>query len=69
MTLLNLIILIVLAGIILGLINVYIPMAGMIKSLLNVLVFVLLLIYVLEFFGVIQNILPYPAMFTGVRGT
>jgi len=68
MTLLNLFILIILAGIALGIINAYIPMAPMIKSLLNILVFVLLLIYVLQFFGIITMILPYPMMFHGVKG-
>ncbi len=69
MTLLNLIILIVIAGIVLGLINVYIPMAPMIKSLLNVLVFIVLFIYVLQFFGIIHVIMPYPVMLTMVKGT
>ena len=63
MTLLNLIILIVLAGIVLGLINVYIPMAPIIKSLLNIVVFVVLLLYVLQFFGVMKVVLPNPVMF------
>jgi hypothetical protein len=52
MTILNLIILIVAAGFFLWLINVFIPMAPMIKSLLNVLVLVVLVIYVLEFFNI-----------------
>jgi hypothetical protein len=69
MTLLNLIVLIVLAGVVLGLINIYIPMAPMIKSLLNILVFILLLIYVLQFLGVIQILLPYPVIFNIVKGT
>lgn len=65
MTLLSLFILIILAGIALGLVNAFIPMAPMIKSLLNVLVFVLLLIYVLQFFGLIKVILPPPS-FLGI---
>lgn len=69
MTLLNLFILIILAGIFLGIVNVYIPMAPMIKSLLNVLVFVVLLIYVLEFFGIISSIIPYPELFHGNKGS
>ena len=69
MTILNLFILIILVGIALGIVNVYIPMASSIKSLLNVLVFVLLLLYILQFFGIITAILPYPAMFHGIRST
>ena len=69
MTIINLFILIILAGIVLGLINAYIPMAPIIKSLLNILVFILVLIYVLQFFGVIKIILPYPPMFNIVKGT
>ncbi len=67
MTFLNLMIMIILAGIVLGLINAYIPMAPMIKSLLNIVIFVVLLIYVLEFFGVIKGILPYPLIFNVAR--
>jgi small-conductance mechanosensitive channel len=63
MTLLGLIILIILAGVLLWGVNVYIPMASMIKGLLNFLVFVILLVYVLQFFGLITMVLPFPAMF------
>jgi hypothetical protein len=38
------------------LINTYIPMAGAIKSLLNIVVFVVVLIWVLQSFGLIGNI-------------
>ena len=63
MTLLNLIILILLAGVLLWGVNVFIPMAPLIKSLLNFVVFVVLLIYILQFFGVIKVILPFPNIF------
>ena len=63
MTLLNLIVLIIIAGVLLLGVNVFIPMASMIKSLLNILVFVVLVIYVLQFFGVINMILPFPNIF------
>ncbi|HBC0466879.1 TPA: hypothetical protein I8Y90_000907 [Legionella pneumophila] len=56
--LLNLIALIVVFGVGLWLINVFIPMPGTIKSLLNVLVLIILIIYILQFFGVIKTILP-----------
>ncbi|AMP89559.1 Thivi_2564 family membrane protein [Legionella pneumophila] len=56
--LLNLIAVIVVFGVGLWLINVFIPMPGTIKSLLNVLVLIILIIYILQFFGVIKTILP-----------
>lgn len=63
MTLLNLLLLIIIAGFLLWLINVFIPMAPMIKSLLNIVVFILLVIYVLQFFNIIKMILPFPTIF------
>lgn len=56
--LMNLIALIIVFGVVLWLINAFIPMPAAIKSLLNVLVLIVLVIYILQFFGVIQNILP-----------
>ncbi|HAU1150533.1 TPA: hypothetical protein JBI12_00990 [Legionella pneumophila] len=56
--LLNLIAVIVVFGVGLWLINVFIPMPGAIKSLLNVLVLIILIIYILQFFGIIKTILP-----------
>ncbi len=63
MSILNLLILVILSGFVLGLVNVYIPMAPMIKSLLNIIVLVILVIYVLEFFNIIKMILPFPTFF------
>ncbi len=56
--LLNLIANIVVFGLVLWLINAYIPMPGAIKSLLNILVLIVLVIYVLQFFGVVHNVIP-----------
>lgn len=56
--LLNLIAVIVIFGVGLWLINVFIPMPPAIKSLLNILVLIILVIYILQYFGVIKNILP-----------
>lgn len=56
--LLNLIALIIIAGVLMWVINVFIPMPAAIKSLLNVLVLIVLIIYILQFFGVIKVILP-----------
>ncbi|MBA2649976.1 MAG: hypothetical protein H0U75_10370 [Legionella sp.] len=55
---LNLIAIIIVFGVGVGLINAFLPMPGAIKSLLNVLVIIVLIIYILQFFNVIHNILP-----------
>lgn len=56
--LMNLIALIVVFGVGLWLINTFIPMPSSIKSLLNILVMIVLIIYILQFFGIIKTILP-----------
>ena len=56
--LLNLIAVIILIGIVLGVINRFIPMASAIKSILNLVAVLVCFIYILQFFNVIQNILP-----------
>ncbi len=63
MTLLNLIVLIIFAGVLLWGVNVFIPMASVVKSLLNFLVLVVLVIYILQFFGIVKMILPFPNIF------
>jgi hypothetical protein len=55
-TLVQIIVILVVVGLIMWLINTYIPMAGAIKSLLNIVVFVVLLIWILQVFGVIGAI-------------
>ncbi|KTD03404.1 hypothetical protein OQJ19_00765 [Fluoribacter gormanii] len=61
--LLNLIAVIVVFGVILWLIDTFIPMPPSIKSLLNVLVLIILVIYILQFFGLIKTILPMIKIF------
>jgi hypothetical protein len=56
MTLIQIVVLLVLIGLVMWLINTYIPMAAAIKSLLNVVVFVVVLIWLLQTFGLIGNI-------------
>jgi hypothetical protein len=56
MTLVGIVVVLVVVGLILWLINTYIPMAGAIKSLLNIVVFVVVLIWLLQIFGVIGPI-------------
>ena len=56
MTLPNIVLVLVVIGLIMWLINTYIPMAAGIKSILNVVVFVVVLIWVLQLFGIIGPI-------------
>lgn len=56
MTLVGIVVVLVVVGLILWLINTYIPMAGAIKSLLNIVVFVVVLIWILQGFGLIGHI-------------
>jgi hypothetical protein len=64
MTLVNIAVILVVVGLVMWLINTYIPMAGAIKSLLNIVVFVVVLIWVLQTFGMIGSIrgLKMPAL-------
>jgi hypothetical protein len=56
MTLVGIVVVLVVVGLILWLINTYIPMAGAIRSLLNIVVFVVVLIWLLQVFGLIGSI-------------
>jgi hypothetical protein len=56
MPLINLIIILVVVGVILWLINNYIPMDGKIKSLLNIVVVIVVVLWLLSVFGVIGSI-------------
>jgi hypothetical protein len=56
MTLINIVVILVIVGLVMWLINTYIPMAAAIKSVLNVLVFIVVLIWLLQGFGLIGNI-------------
>jgi len=56
MTLVGIVVILVVVGLILWLINTYIPMAGAIKSLLNIVVFVVVLIWLLQLFGLVGPI-------------
>ena len=46
MTLINIVVILVMVGLVMWLINTYIPMAGAIKSLLNIVVFVVVFVWV-----------------------
>ena len=53
MPLLTIVLVLIVVGVLLWLINTYIPMAGGIKSLLNIVVFVVVLIWLLQIFGLV----------------
>jgi len=55
MPLINLIITLVVIGVILWLINTYIPMDGKIKSILNVVVVICVVVWLLYAFGIISH--------------
>ncbi len=56
MTLMNIAVVLVVIGVMLWLINNYIPMAGSMKSLLNIVVFAVVVVWLLRGFGVIGTI-------------
>jgi hypothetical protein len=56
MPLVNIVVVLVVAGLLMWLINTYIPMAAAIKSLLNIVVFLVILVWLLQVFGVIGPI-------------
>ena len=56
MTLLNIVVILVVVGIILWLINPYIPMAGVIKTLLNLVVLIVVLVWLLRAFGIVIDL-------------
>ncbi len=56
MSLINLVIVLVVVGVILWLINSYIPMQATIKKILNAVVVIAVIIWLLSAFGLIDNI-------------
>ena len=56
MTLVDVVLILILVGLFLWLVNTNVPMAGGIKSLLNVVVFVVVLVWVLQVFGLVGAI-------------
>lgn len=56
MTLVGIVVVLVVIGLVMWLINTYIPMAAGIKSLLNIVVFIVVVVWLLQGFGLIGNI-------------
>lgn len=53
MPLINLVLVLVAVGVLLWLVNTYIPMDGKIKSILNIVVVIVVVLWLLQIFGVI----------------
>ena len=56
MPLLTILLTIIIAGVILWLVNNYIPMDGKIKRILNVVVVIILIIWLLKVFGILDSL-------------
>jgi hypothetical protein len=56
MSLISVVVVLVVVGVVLWLINTYIPMASSIKSILNVVVIIAVVIWLLQAFGVLGHI-------------
>ena len=56
MSLISVVVTLVIVGVVLWLINTYIPMAGSIKSILNIVVIIVVAIWLLQTFGILGNI-------------
>lgn len=56
MSLINLIVVLVIVGVILYLINNYLPMDGKIKNILNIVVVIAVIVWLLQSFGVLSGI-------------
>ena len=56
MPLMNLVIVLIVVGVLLWLVNNYIPMAGSIKRILNVVVVVVVVVWLLNAFGILTSL-------------
>jgi hypothetical protein len=56
MPLINIVVILIVVGVLLWLVNNYIPMDGKIKNILNVVVVVVVVLWLLQVFGIIGSI-------------
>jgi hypothetical protein len=56
MPLLTIVLVLIIVGVLLWLVNSYIPMAGSIKTILNVVVVIAVILWLLKVFGVLGNL-------------
>jgi hypothetical protein len=61
MPLINIVIMLVVVGVVLWLINTYVPMAGSIKTILNVVVVIAVCVWILQAFGLWTYVTNYRA--------
>ncbi len=62
-TLLNVLLVIIIAGVFMWIVNHLIPMARSFKALLHLVVFILVFIYIMQSFDLIKPVLPYMPVF------
>jgi hypothetical protein len=62
MPLIQLILVLVVVGVLLWLVNNYIPMAASIKNILNIVVIIVVILWLLRVFGVLTN---FPGIYIG----
>ena len=56
MPLINIVVVLIVTGVLLWLINTYIPMQGTIKSILNAVVVICIVLWLLSVFGILPNL-------------
>jgi hypothetical protein len=56
MSLISVVVVLVIIGVLLWLVNTYIPMDGKIKSILNIVVLIVVVLWLLQAFGVLGNV-------------
>ena len=56
MSLIGILLVLIVVGVVLWLVNTYIPMDGKIKTILNIVVVIVVVIWLLQAFGVLGNI-------------
>jgi hypothetical protein len=56
MPLINLVVVLIVVGVLLWLVNTYIPMAGSIKKILNAVVVIVVVLWLLNAFGVLNSL-------------
>jgi hypothetical protein len=65
MPLVQLVLVLIVVGVLLGLINRYIPMAGSIKSILNGVVVIVVVVWLLNVFGLLSSLSMIHVQYTG----
>ena len=65
MPLVQLVVVLIVVGVLLGLVNRYIPMAGSIKSILNAVVVIVVILWLLNVFGLINSRSMLHVQYTG----